>query len=57
MSDNYLPLLLADIQNRLVKAEREVQTLKARMDEFDAALVDAEDVDESGTYLDGTPIR
>jgi hypothetical protein len=52
MSDDYLPLLLASLQERIAK-------LEARMDSLEAETYQAIDEDEAvpRTYMDGTPIR
>ena len=51
MSDNYLPMLLAELQDRIGKLEARVQTLEADV------YQPADDDDVPRTYMDGTPVR
>ena len=51
MSDDYLPLLLANMQ-------QEIADLRQRVEMLEQATADmADEGEEPDTYMDGTPIR
>ena len=54
MSDDYLPLLLAQMQQEISSLREQVANLTARVDEIGQAIDD--DSEAPSTYMDGTPI-
>lgn len=56
MSDAYLLLLLANMQQELNSLREQAASLTARLDDLEAGELDGEP-DAPGTYMDGAPIR
>ena len=49
MSDAYLPMLLANMQ-------QEIANLRMRVEALEEMVEQDESEDEAGTYMDGTPV-